>query len=127
MLSQLVDHGHWPLSLSHDRRADIQIIWITPPRFRAVNPSSDRNRDAKRFGHGVRREPRCWHQQRLRTTHIGTNYLLSRCPERPSNLVASGFLPTPSTANPASRVFAIQGAPSFTSQSSVRQRKLPCG
>jgi hypothetical protein len=30
--------------------ADIQIIWITLPRFRAVNPSSDRNRDAKRFG-----------------------------------------------------------------------------
>src|SRR6266481_8984412 len=82
-------------------------FWITPPRFRAVNPSSDRNRDAKRFGHGVRREPRCWHQQRLRTTHIGTNYLLSRCPERPSNLVASGFLPTPSTANPASKVGSL--------------------
>jgi hypothetical protein len=53
MLSQLVDH---------------------PPRFRAINPSSDRNRRAKRFGHGVQREPRCWHQQRLRTTHIGTSY-----------------------------------------------------
>src|SRR5712675_1948671 len=57
MLSQLVDHGHigrCPPSLSHDGRADIQIIWITPPRFRAVNPSSDRNRDAKRFGHAAR-------------------------------------------------------------------------
>ena len=28
-------------SLSHDWRADIQIIWITPPRFRAVNLASD--------------------------------------------------------------------------------------
>src|SRR5258707_11957492 len=27
------------------------IIWITPPRFRAVNLASDHNRGAKRFGH----------------------------------------------------------------------------
>ena len=76
--------SYWPLfpSLSHDRRADIQIIWITPPRFRAANPSSDRNRDAKRFGRGARREPRCWHPQRPRTTHIGTNYFQCADPRR---------------------------------------------
>jgi hypothetical protein len=42
-------------------------------RCGAVNPSSDYNRGAKRFGRGVRREPRCWHPQHPRTTHIGTN------------------------------------------------------
>ena len=39
-----------------------------------VKSASDHNRGAKRFGHGARREPRCWHQQRQRTPHIGTNY-----------------------------------------------------
>ena len=39
-----------------------------------VNPSSDHNRGAKRFGRRVRLGPLCWHQQRPRTKHIGTNY-----------------------------------------------------
>jgi hypothetical protein len=30
--------------------ADIQIIWIAPTLCRAINPSSDHNRGAKRFG-----------------------------------------------------------------------------
>ena len=58
MLSQLVDHGHIGRCPRHCRTTGGQtskIIWITPPRFRAVNPPSDRNRDAKRFGHGGER------------------------------------------------------------------------
>jgi hypothetical protein len=38
------------------------------------NPSSDHNRGAKQIGRGVRPGPLCWHQQRPRTKHIGTNY-----------------------------------------------------
>ena len=39
-----------------------------------VNRSLGHNRGARRFGQGVRREPRCWHPQRPRTMHIGTSY-----------------------------------------------------
>src|SRR5258707_2845470 len=66
------DHAHlvgqswsyWPLSpsLSHDWRADIQIILIPPPRVRAVNLASDHNRRAKRFGHVAPHRRPCWHQ-----------------------------------------------------------------
>jgi hypothetical protein len=37
-----------------------------------IKSASDHNRVARRFGHGARREPRCWHQQRQRAPHIGT-------------------------------------------------------
>src|SRR5258708_36570957 len=47
-----------------------------------IKSASDHNRDARRFGHGARREPRCWHQQRYRTPHTRTNYSQLADPKR---------------------------------------------
>jgi hypothetical protein len=59
-----------PDTLSHQCRTTgrlkSKIIWIERPWCRAVNPSSDHNRVARRRGRRVPHGRPCWHQQRPR-------------------------------------------------------------